>query len=272
MRRLFIVAGVFLIFMQWNCTRITGPGLDNPVDSTGTNFIPPVTTLLEGPDEGETITNHTVIFRWTGNETAVEYFYLLDAKATSAWTTDTMITYDYLDEGEHNFSVWCRNSAGVLEENITVHQFIVDAVKGPTLRFFPRKIEIATNSVFNVYVFAEEVENLAGVSIDIPFDISLFELQDYAILKGSTDFLAKNAEDLLTVEENTNSEFKVSIGRVSSDSPAVSGSGAILKLTMKFKGTSESQLTFGSACRMQNPDLVNIPLSDTVPCTVRIEE
>ena len=69
---------VAIIILSQNCEIITDPDLVNPYDTTSTDFIPPQTIITSGPEEGQIINNHTVIFTWTGNETVSEYSFTFD--------------------------------------------------------------------------------------------------------------------------------------------------------------------------------------------------
>ncbi len=274
MKRLLIFSLSVIFILSWRCEIITDPGFDNPIDSTASEHIPPQTTIIAGPEDNEVINNHTVTFKWSGNETATEYFYSLDTQACSDWTSDTTATFELLDEGEHLFTVVSKTPAGEIEDNPPLRQFQIDAVQGPALRFFPRKVIVQPNDVFSVEVYLEEVANLSGLFLELPKETGSLELNNWEVYKGSQSLLAKDSESFLDVvdEDDINQMLKVSLGRISSSDPEVNGTGAVMRLDYKFTGTGSTSLLFGEGCEMQNSQMNTIEILERVDCVIEVGE
>jgi len=274
MKRLLIFSLSVIFILSWRCEIITDPGFENPYDSTATEHIPPQTTIIAGPEDNEVINNHTVTFQWTGNETAKAYFYSLDNQACDDWTSDTTATFELLDEGEHLFSVVSKTPAGEIEDNPPLRQFQIDAVQGPALRFFPRKVRVATNETFIVEVVVEEVTDLMGLYVELPLNPDGLELIDREIYLGTSDFLSKESQNILTVdvEDLTNNLLKITLGRVSDINAGVSGTGKIIQLTYRLTGNQNTLLSFTPNCAMENSQIQSIEILERVDCVIEVGE
>lgn len=264
---------VAMIILSQNCEIITDPDLVNPYDTTSTDFIQPQTIITSGPEEGQIINNHTVIFTWTGNETVSEYSFTFDNSEWSNWSTDTIATFTYLDEGEHLFQVKGRSPAKVEEDTASVRNFTIDAVQGSALMFHPRKVKVQTNDSFTVEVLVEEVTNLIGLSFQIPYDDPAVDLVTYEIYESETSFLAKQNATVLSIEENdeVNQVLKITLGRAAGDPVGVDGTGAIMNITFQFTGSSGTQINFQN-CQMQGPEMQEITINEIVECIVELEQ
>ncbi|MFA4907870.1 MAG: cohesin domain-containing protein [archaeon] len=246
------------------CESIDNPGADNPLDPDNPGFIEPAVTIVSGPEYDETVKTHTVTFILRLNETASEFTYKLNDGLWSAWQADTTVTLTYLDEGIQEFHFKARNAAGIEQETTDSTYFIVDAVTGPALMFVPRKVIVQQNENFSVEIWAEEVSNLAGTTVEIPINNSEIEFVSADIYESSESFLGKDA-GVLVVNEGSPGEslFRATQYRVGQPA-TVSGSGSLMRLTFRFKGAQSTQLAFSSNCAMLDSAMQAIPIQELV--------
>ena len=247
------------------------PEWNNPTDPDLPTFVEPETIIDNGPLNDAVVNDHTVTFQFSGNENVVEYSWLLNGSDWSDWNTVNSITFDYLDEGDYEFQVKGRYNDIEEDGSPALRVFTIDAVQGPALRFLPRKVIIASDEIFSVDIIAEEVTNLSGMQIIIPLSGGL-ELINYQLYESGTDFLSKSCNQFLSIVDDTNSEFKAVIGRVSDTLPGVDGTGEIIRLTLKYTGTIDASLTFDNSCELQDPDMNVIPLNETVECVIEVTD
>jgi len=246
--------------------------LENPYDTTSTDFVAPRTIILEGPAYNSVITTHEATFRWTGNETAYEYKYLFDNLEWSNWSTDTAAHFQYLDENYHVFSIKSRTAAQKEEDSIHVRIFMVDAIQGPALRFYPRHVAVSVNEVFTIEVYAEEVSDMAGVYLEIPMNPAGLEYVSHLVYTIGDAFLAKGSDNVLSVEETDESQLlKISLARISGSAPEVSGTGALVQMIYRFTGTENTQIDFSIECQFQNEQMEKFIFSELVGCIVEKE-
>lgn len=229
---------------------------DNPIDPDNPDFIPPTTTLISAPDEGEIISVDNVTFKWRGNDPSCTFSYHLNNEIWSEWTQDTLVTYTYLDEGEYSFSVKSRYPTGAEEDPEKSVSFTIDAVKGPALRFYKKKVETPAGSNFQIEVWAEEISGLAIISINIDFNTNYLQVQNLNIYNDETAFLRKNGGNIIEVHnfDNSNGNITVYLSRTDTDPLGVDGSGAlfIISFTAKSKGTTH--LNFNDNCSFRTSE------------------
>ncbi len=232
------------LFSFSSCVR----NLDNPVDPESEAYEPPSVTILQ-PGEGDTLTTNSVLILWEGNNPrANEFrFRLLDYSDWTDWTTYNSAFFDYLDDVGYRFEIEVRYKS---QNDIRkfVRNFSVDAIKGPTLKFYKLKNVIGIDSQFTVGVWVEDVSGLKRAKFKIDFDsvkVSLLSVDrgGYASEKGIDQSFAFNpsTKEIIT-------EF----------SGGISGSGEIIKLKFKGKDRGVSYLDLKEIeLTGENGELVN---------------
>ena len=89
----------------------------------------------------------------------LQSFLKLDSFSWTDWNESSSATLSYLDEGDHQLSVQSRYLNGDTSNVVSV-SFIVDAVAGPSLMFYPRRHFAQVGETVTFQVMAEEVTNL----------------------------------------------------------------------------------------------------------------
>ena len=195
------------------------PIRDNPLDDEGDNYVAPVVVLLSDVAEGDTLYSSSIEFMWEGNELVTEYRYQYDTFTWSDWSGNTSAILEYLDEGEHALSIQSRYLTGDTSEIANLN-FIVDAVQGPSLMFYPRRQLVNMNETVTFLIMAEEVTNLMAAEIQLEYDPSLLEI--ISVEQGSIFMNGQNSMFLYEIN-NTSGTIEINTTQLDGTNPAVSG-------------------------------------------------
>ncbi len=209
---------------------------DNPLDPTGDDYVPPLTTILTAPSD--IITTTTTRFSWTGSHEMLEFAYSLDNRPFSTWASDTSATLDYLDEGEHLFEVKSRYPTGIEEDTPAQFDFIVDAVPPQSLLLYPYRVEVAQGDTIIVELRAEEITGLTVIDFMLEYDTT-----SVVALEATTGpFLSKDGGSLIFIEE-FDPFWQINMGVAQGPATGVDGSGTILTFRFAVLSLTNSTLT-----------------------------
>jgi hypothetical protein len=112
--KIIVEIGLLLLVGMMACETLPEePEYDNPIIPDDPNFELPQTTITSGPSEEAVVDTHTVTFMWIGNQEGMDFTYRLYEGDWSAWSSDTSVTYAYLDEGDYLFEVKGRYLSGI---------------------------------------------------------------------------------------------------------------------------------------------------------------
>lgn len=235
---------------------------DNPIDASGTAFVPPSVNMTGGVVTGETVIKDTTHFQWTGNfpDERMLFSYRMDSSSWSPVSIGTTARYDLLEEGAHTFFVKGLYRNG--EEQIVPTQisFTVDAVLGPELMFSPRKMSVRQGDLFDLVLRAEEMSEIAGGKIIVQYDKLMMIYQNsYLLTTGSGSLFGKNGGSAAADSVVANAEagtvtfyLKLTGGSTSS----VSGTGTIAALRFRAVGfpNTREQIIVGFGTMMKRAD------------------
>ncbi len=269
----------FAIFVFIGCNIITEPAPPeraNPIDPANPNFQQPRAEIVSGPGDNSTVTTHTVTFQWRGNQadSLMLFSFKLDNQNWSNWSQNKTVTYEYLDEGSHTFYVKAKYINNIEQQTPTTVKFNVDAVKGPSLMFVPRKSVVEKGSIFEVKIFAEEAANFAGAKIVISYDFNLFDLDNVEIYKDTTSILLKNGGTLIDFVETRADRVIINVAVAGGNPSNVNGTGAIGNLRFKVKSSAPTQITnlvFTNETVMRDSDNNTVQIKELVPGIVEIK-
>lgn len=237
-QKLFWVVMAIIVGTTWQSC-ITAPDeleYDNPLDPTGDDYVPPITTILTAPSG--TITTTTARISWSGSHEMLEFAYRLDGRAFSTWSQDTSAILDYLDEGEHLFEVKSRYPTGIEEDSPAQVAFIVDAVPPQSLLLYPYRVEVAQGDTFIVELRADSIAGLTVIDFTLEYDTT-----SVVALEATTGpFLAKDGGSLIFIEE-FDPFWDVNLGVAQGPGEGVQGSGTILSFRFEVLTLSNSALT-----------------------------
>jgi len=252
---------------------LEGPAPNNPLDPGNPSFIPPLTTIISGPSEGERLDTADVTFIWRGNREDSEFSYRLGESGWSDWSGGTTVIYTYLDELQYLFEVKSRYPSGVEEEQPQSVNFTVDAVEGASFVIFNRRNVVEAGESFTVNILAEEVEDLFAAQIIIDYDPPLLEVISVVALDAETDFLRQNNAEVIMFSEfdNQTGQINIDLGIWNGDPPGISGTGAMIELHFIALKSGSTLLRFNRDSQMRSPDNIQITIIDFPEGLVEID-
>lgn len=232
---------------------------DNPLDPDNPDYEAPLATIVESPDDGSTINTDIVTFRWSGNNDDCQFSYRLNNDSWSPWSTDTSITLDYLDEIHYSFQVKAKYSTDSVQYIPSTVSFTVDAIEGPALWLYHKKVETSVNDIFSIYVMAEEVSDLAMMSVILNYDPAFLQVQNYEICEDDSIL---NGSEVIQVNkcDNTNGQLTVYLALESTEQENLNGSGQIIRAVFKAVQRGTTTIIFDDGCyfRKANNDPIEI--------------
>jgi len=181
---------------------------------------------------------------------------------SSGWSTSAGYTsayLEYLDEGQHTFIVRALHlNTTSVESNPHVTLFTVDAVKGPSAMFTPRRIYAAVGQPFTFSVSAEEVNSLYGARLSIRYDpakVAVDTISPGSMMQGNG-----GSAILLPTIDNATGTILVDIATVGRHPKGVSGSGTLAVLKCRALTMGNADFTFvRSDCSYR--DTLNTPVA-----------
>ena len=116
--------------------------------------------------------------------------------------------------------------------------FMVDAFDGAELLISPGQVFADSGSVFYVNVKLIDVTDFMGIHLDVSYDNSFMQLQNYALESDSTDFLLQSAGHLINFIDNdiNDGHFQLDLGVAGGAVTGVSGTGNIVRLIFEHTG------------------------------------
>jgi hypothetical protein len=215
----------------------------NPIDTSSIAFVPPVTTILEGPSNNEVIRTTSVTFKWSGTKDLVRYELSIN---NSPWisTPNTSYTYDYLDEGQYVVVIRAIHQNGIIETNPPARTFVVDAVTADnSIMFYPRKNQTAALNVVSSYkIRCENFKNVAGVQLTLQYDPLLVEITDVSNLSGSIFNKSGMSGQVLLTNSGDDKKIINVVGLPTSKDVPFGVTGSDLLLTVSVKPKQKGQI------------------------------
>ena len=254
----FRLIHLLVLFFSLSCEDTT-PIRDNPLDEEGGNYIPPSISLLDIVD-GDTLYVEAVEFTWEGNELVAEYRYKLDSFSWTSWTENASATIDYLDEGGHQLLVQSRYLNGDTSDVASV-SFVVDAVDGPSLMFYPRRHFAQAGETVTFQIMAEEVTNLMMTEIHLEYDPSMLEIM--SISQGG--FFQNAQNSIFLYEINTEAgAVQINTTLLDGDTPSISGTGDLAEIQVKLLQSGSATVSFNGSDAFIGPENNNITILEKI--------
>ena len=266
----FFTVGLFLIL---SCTQsLDDPVQDNPLDPGNPEYIPPSTSILSGPGEGDTLVTPDLTFRWRGSLPNSDYSYRLNESEWSEWSTDSSVAFRLLDELTHMFEVRTRYETGETEDPPTGVSFTIDAVGGPAYMFRPRLIQVEENEEFSLELMAEEVTDFAIAELLINWDPTMVELLGISVYTESTAFLNSNGGTIISFAEvdTVTGSAVINVGVAAGDPDHVEGTGALFIIRMKAIESGNTEVRVLESSSMRNGSNTEIIMNMVVNGVVEV--
>ena len=255
----------------------------NLFDPADADYSIPETKVLDWPAAGHTIDSTSAVFTWQHSDPDYHYdathevdyaeriFYryrlntgiwspwhngkTLNQQNIGFWMFDTLtglhvLQLDYLEDIDYNFEVMSKYPTNIREDDWPNIAFTVDAFDGVELLISPGQVFADSGSVYYVNAKLIDVTDFMGIHLDVSYDNSFMQLQNYALESDSTDFLLQSAGHLINFIENDteNGRFQLDLGVAGGAVTGVSGTGNIVRLIFKHTGTrGQSVISISSA-------------------------
>ncbi len=269
---LVAIAGTVIITGSGCDSAPAAPEYDNPIIPGDPNYVPPLTTITSGPAEGAVVDTHMVTFTWRGNQAGMDFMCLLPDSTWTDFSTDTSITFRYLDEGDYLFEVSGRYSSLVEEDIPASRTYTIDDIHGPALYLYPRYQQVDVGSEFSVEVMLEEVENVFAVKAVLEFDPAAMQVSQIEVYEDSRSLLKANDGTVIPFSsyDNAAGSATIEVATATGEPEGVGGTGAVGKVTFTTTATGEAHLILSATSELRDPDNVDITLNDLADAKVEV--
>ena len=248
----------FLFFLFVFSCEDVAPTKDNPLDTGGEDYVAPTVVIVSDLTNGDIISSETVSLSLQGNELVTDYRYKLDSFPWTDWFEEAIATLEYLDEGEHTVLIQSRYLSGDTSA-IASLSFVVDAVEGPALMFYPRRHTTSQGNSVTFQVLAEEVTALMAAEVHLEFDPSKLE-----IVSVSQGNLFQNGQESIFSYEIDSGSIEVLTTLLNSSSPSVSGTGDLIQIEVKSLQSGSSSISFNGSDVFRDPDNNDITITEKI--------
>lgn len=232
---------IILFLLFFSCEDATAVR-ENPLDEGSGDYVVPLIDLLDIA-EGDTLFSEIIQINLSGNELVSEYRYKVDSFPWINWSEEDSFTLNYLDEGDHKLSVQSRYLNGDTSE-VNSTSFVIDAVGGPSLMFYPRRHFAEPGDTVTFQIMAEEVEDLMLAEIYLEYEPALLEI--ISVSQGS--FFQNGQNSLFIHEINSEDGFiQINTALLDGDSPSVSGTGDLAEIQVKLLQSGSATVSFNGS-------------------------
>jgi len=255
---------IIVLFLILSCGDEFVP--DNPIDPDNPSYIPPIVSIVNGITIGETVTSENLSIEYSGNESSMLFRTRLDTSNWTGWSNNLFVTLDYMDEGDHEFWLQGKYTTGDTSETISV-PFTVDAVGGPSLMFFPRRITATQGETVTFSIMAEEVYDLAGLETVLEFDPAKVTLMSVS----SAGLFDETGDPIFFYEHNeSQGRLTVTAAVWGNESPAFTGTHPIAILSFRADHTGNIAIDFGETSIFRDPNNLNITVWESIPGLIAV--
>ena len=138
----------------------------------------------------------------------------------------------------------------VYDNPLDIESIEEEGIETPALMFFPDEININSNEIFTVSVYALDVQNVAGAYININYDHEKLLL--IAINPGT--FFSDLQDPLYFTETQNSGKIELYTVFFGADSSSVSGTGSFFSIMFAASESGVSSLTYSTNCELVDPD------------------
>jgi len=159
------------------------------------------------------------------------------------WSFDTLsglhvLQFDYLEDINYQLEIMSKYPTNVQEENWPDISFSVDVYEGTELLISPGQVFADSGGVFFVNAKLIDVTDFMGMHLEVTYDNSFMQLQNYYLESDSTDFLLQSEGQLINFVNNDlqNGHFQLDLGVAGGSVTGVSGTGNVVRLVFEHIG------------------------------------
>ncbi len=250
------------------------PEYDNPIIPDDPSYVPPQTTILSGPEEGAVVDTHIVTFTWRGNQDDMDFMYLKPDSTWSEFSTDTSVTFRYLDEGDYLFEVSGRYSSLIEEDIPASRTYTINDIHGPALWLYPRYQQVDVGSEFSVEVMLEEVENVFAVKAVLEFDPTVLQVSNVEVYEDSRSLLKANGGTVIPFSsyDNTAGSVVIEAATATGGPAGVDGTGSLGIITFSSGSAGDNSITITPGSQLRNPENGSIAITEKVGAYVEVAQ
>ena len=255
---------IIVLFFILSCADEFVP--ENPIDPENPSYIPPIVSIVDGITIGQTVTSENLSIEYSGNESSMLFRTRLDTSNWTGWTNNLFVTLDYMDEGDHKFWLQGKYTTGDTSETISV-PFTVDAVGGPSLMFFPRRITATQGETVTFSIMAEEVYDLAGLETVLEFNPAKVTLMSVS----SAGLFDETGNPIFFYEHNeSQGRLTITAAVWGDESPAFTGTHPIAIISFRADRTGNISIDFGETSIFRDPNNLNITVWESIPGLIAV--
>ena len=241
--------------------------LTNPLDEENNpDYVEPQTIITVTDLDGSTLDTSAVTITFAGNDEVTEYSYSADSSSWSSWASTTSYKMEYLDEGQHTFSVKGRYASGNEDESPAAAVFTVDAVEDSSLRLYPLRHIISVDSTATCHIMAEGTDSLKSATITLSYDVASLE-----IVSVSQGDMFTGTGVSVFIDEEVSGTITIHTMYLGGDSPYVSGTGSLAVIQVKALTSGSHTLSLDGAQLLKTHTNRSISIIEKVNGLVVVE-
>ncbi len=252
----------------------------NVWDSESPYYKDPETILTKFPNPF--IKEHTTVFRWRSTRTGspdvagidtTEYknitwsYRLNDGTFTDSAAIDS-IKFTFLTDTLNVFEVRTHYPNGEVESPPARHEFRVDNIDGISLRFHPRKYDIArVGEPFIMEIYAEEVDSLTGAKIVLKYSPDSLKVESVRAPADTNNILLKYGGTALFMDPilpDNSGTITLNMAVAGAPPYFVDGTGKLAVLTLVPLLPGTSLIRFSSESKYRSFDNSDITIVNRV--------
>ena len=253
----------------------------NVWDNESPYYKKPETILTNSPDP--LIKEHTTVFKWRSTRTgpphvpnyvdttkydSIKWSFMLNDGEISDTTTIDSIKFTFLTDTLNIFEVRTHYPNGEVESPPTRHEFRVDQIDGISLRFHPRKYDVAkVGESFIMEIYAEEVEKLTGAKIVLEYSPDSLKIESVRAPTDENNILLNNGGTALFMDPILpDSSGTVTLNMAVAGAPPyfVEGTGKLAVLTLVPLLSGTTHIRFSSESKYRTFDNSDITIINRV--------
>lgn len=261
-----------LMLMVYSCGQLEVASIEvvNLFDPSDDQYSLPDTEIVDGPISGMTLDSSSTYFTWQHSDPAyhydpthevdyaerINYRYRLNSswspwfngnalmeRQFDFWSFDTLtglhlLELAYLEDINYQLEVMSKYPTNIQEENWPNISFSVDVYDGTELLISPGQVFADSGGVFYVNAKLIDVTDFMGMHLEVFYDNSFMQLQNYYLESDSSDFLLQGSGQVINFVENDpqSGHFQIDLGIAGGSVTGVSGTGNIIRFVFEHIG------------------------------------
>ena len=262
-----------LLLMVYSCGQLEVASIEvvNLFDPSDDEYSLPDTEIIDGPISGITFDSSSTVITWRHSDPnyyydpthevdyaeRIYYRYRLNTLTWSPWYNgnvlmerqlgfwnfDTLsglhvLQLDYLEDSNYQIEIMSKYPTNIQEESWPDISFSVDAYEGTELLISPGQVFADSGGVFYVNAKLIDVTDFMGMHLEVSYDNSFMQLQNYYLESDSTDFLLQSSGHLINFVDSDpeNGHFQLDLGVAGGAVTGVSGTGNVVRLVFEHIG------------------------------------